>query len=472
MTVGKINISDTLKSVEDRLKSDESLSAEMRALIDVLVLVIQLLLEKLGSNSTNSSIPPSKDQNRKKKKAGENTKKAGGQEGHKGITLEKEKNPDVIRNIEVDRTIIPPGEYSPVGYEARQVIDIEISKVVTEYRAEILQDINGKKFMAEFPEGVTRPIQYGNSVKAQATYMSLQQLLPYERVGDYFENQCGIGISTGTLVNFNKEAFDRLEEFEEIVKAKLIAQPLLHADETGINVNGKNIWLHTASNDLWTLFFPHEKRGGDAMKAMGVLEHFKGILCHDHWKPYFQFDCLHALCNAHHLRELERSWEQDKQTWAKSMQNLLLEMNKEKNKHGGTVPENIAAEFLARYRKILSEANDECPPPPKIKEGKRGRTARSKSRNLLERLINFEAETLRFLFEKVVPFTNNQGERDIRMTKVQQKVSGCFRSMDGAKNFCRVRSYLSTCGKHGIGPADALKTLFSGKLPPFLTIPP
>lgn len=472
MTVGKINITDTLKNVEDRLKSDKSLSPDMRSMIELLVLVIELLVAKLGLNSKNSSIPPSKDPNRKRRQTEEGKKKAGGQIGHKGTTLEKVNNPDVIKDLVVDRSILPEGVFRPVGYEARQVIDIEISKVVTEYRAEILQDLNGNEIVAKFPEGVTRPVQYGDSVKAQAIYMSLHQLLPYERAGEYFLNQCGIGVSTGSLVTFNKEAYERLETFEEIVKSRLISQSVLHADETGINVNGKTIWLHSISNDMWTLFYPHEKRGSEAMKAMGVLDHFKGVLCHDHWKPYFQFNCLHALCNAHHRRELERTWEHDKQKWAKEMQSLLIEMNKAKTQSDGPVSDDIAQALLMRYRKVLSDGNDECPPPSEKINGKRGRTARSKARNLLERLQNYETETLRFLFDPTVPFTNNQGERDIRMTKVQQKVSGCFRSVDGAKTFCRVRSYLSTCGKHQIGPTDALKTLFSGKLPSFLTEPP
>ena len=235
-------------------------------------------------------------------------------------------------------------------------------------------------------------------------------------------------------------------------------------------MNGKCLWLHTAGNDQWTLFFPHERRGGEAMAAMGVLKHFRGVLCHDHWKPYFQFKkCQHALCNAHHLRELERAWEQDKQKWAQKMQLLLLEINKAVDKAGGCLTDDAAKSFRSRYRNILTRGDRECPPPKtKGDSNKPGRIARSKSRNLLERLREFETETLRFMTDKLVPFTNNQGENDIRMTKVQQKISGCFRSFEGAQIFCRVRSYLSTCRKHGIKPTDALQTLLSGRLPDFL----
>lgn len=469
MTVGKIDVAETVKNVERTLREDTSISPQVQALLKLLVAVINLLLGKLGLNSTNSSTPPSKDPHRKrgsKRKAKGSRRKPGGQNGHKGARLEGEENPDRIEIIEIDRRTIPSGRYTSAGFESRQVIDIEISKVVTEYRAEILQDAKGNQFVAMFPAGVSRPVQYGNSVKAKAVYMSQQQLVPYDRIRDYFTDQCGIPISTGSLFNFNQEAFNLLATFESIVKRQLIAQPFLHADETGINVNGACLWLHNLSNDRWTLFFPHKNRGGEAMKAMGVLEHFHGTLCHDHWKPYFQFKCRHALCNAHHLRELERAWEQDGQQWAKEMQDLLLEMNEATDQAGGCLTDTAADEFRSRYQNVLTAGDRECPPPdPKDQPG---RVAKTKSRNLLERLRKFETETLRFMTDKRVSFTNNQGENDIRMTKVQQKISGCFRSFEGAQIFCRVRSYLSTCRKQGLPPTEALQMLFSGRLPDFI----
>jgi transposase len=472
MTAGKIDISETLKNVERTLCQDKSISPQVRAMLDLLVVIINLLVDKLGITSANSSTPPSQDPHRQrgsKRKARGNKRKPGGQNGHPGATLQPQENPDHIEIIEVDRRTIPAGQYRSAGWESRQVIDIEISKVVTEYRAEIVEDAQGHQFIAEFPAGVTRPVQYGNHVKAQAVYMSQHQLVPYDRVRDYFADQCRIPISAGSLFNFNKEAFGLLETFESTVTRQLIVQPLLHADETGINVNGSCVWLHSASNDRWTLFFPHANRGGEAMKAMGVLEHFGGTLCHDHWKPYFQLGCHHALCNAHHLRELERAWEQDSQRWAKKMQALLLEMNDATLKAGGCLSEKAAHRLRSRYRNVLTRGDRECPPPnPTDHPTRRGRIAKTKSRNLLERLRDFEIETLRFLTDPLVPFTNNQSENDIRMTKVQQKISGCFRSFEGAQIFCRVRSYLSTCRKHGLPPTEALQTLFSDRLPDFI----
>jgi transposase len=470
VTVGKFNITNALKNAETMLEEDKSLSPQMRAMVELLVVIIQLLVAKLGLNSKNSSTPPSKDPKRsrgsKKKTKGEK-RKPGGQNGHKGSTLNKVINPDHVVTLEIDRRTLPRGKYTSVGFDARQVVDIEITSKVTEYRAEILEDEAGNQFIANFPPGVTRPAQYGASLKAHAVYMSQFQLLPYDRIRDYFADQCKISLSAGSVFNFNKEAYNLLELFESTVKRQLLRQDVLNADETGINVNGKTLWLHTLCNDLWTLFSPHQKRGGEAMLAMGVLKDFQGILCHDHWKPYFKFRCLHALCNAHHLRELERAWEQDHQKWAKNMQILLVEINKAVDAAGGQLTAKEARLFQNRYRNILTRGNLECP-APNLVEKKPGRIAKSKSRNLLERLRDFETETLRFMTNKHVPFTNNQGENDIRMTKVQQKISGCFRSFEGAQIFCRVRGYLSTCRKQGVDPNKALELLISGKLPDFI----
>lgn len=475
MTLGKekIDVSAALSRARTTLDDDPSLSASVRSLIELLIVIIELLVAKLGINSTNSSTPPSQDPNRRRGSKGNRDdsvrRNPGGQHGHAGSTLQPVAEPDHVETLKLDRRRLPRGEYRDGGFEARQLFEIEIHRRVTEYRAEILIDAEGRSFLAEFPAGVTRPAQYGASVKAHAVYLSQHQLLPYERIREHLAEQYQLPVSAGSLYNFNREAFERLETFEAIVRRELIGQRLVNADETGINVNGSRLWLHCLSNDHWTLFHPHARRGVEAMNDMGVLAHFEGILCHDHWKPYFTFTCTHALCNAHHLRELERAWEYDGQHWAKRMQALLLEINKATTDAGGAVSAKAAKAFRRRYRKLLAGADAECPPPdPSAHAGKRGRPARSKSRNLLERLREFETETLRFMHDPEVPFTNNLGENDLRMTKVQQKISGCFRSMHGAKIFCRVRSYLSTCRKHGVSATEALRILFSGRLPEFL----
>ena len=470
MKLESIDIDEALANAKQLLKNEKGLSPGFVASVEIILLLVSLLVNRLGLNSRNSSKPPSSDPNRKKAKKSSGKRKPGGQKGHKGTTLQKIDDPDRIKAIKVDRTKLPNGHYRDIGYESRQVFDIDISRIVTEYRAQILEDENGKRYVADFPENVTRPAQYGNGVKAHSVYMSQYQLVPYGRVEEIFSDQTSIPISSGTIFNFNEDAYDRLETFEALVKSKLIDSPVIHSDETGINIDGKGLWLHCASNDLWTLYYPHGKRGKQAMDEMGVLPEFEGILCHDHWKPYFRYDCQHSLCNAHHLRELERAWEQDDQQWAKKVKTLLIEMNQAVNDAGGQLDARTSLKYRKKYRSILAKAQKECPPPDENKRrGSRGRIKRSKARNLLERLINFEKETLRFMDDANVPFTNNQGENDIRMTKVQQKISGCFRSQKGAAIFCRIRGYSSTCRKHDVSASEALRLLFSGKLPGFIS---
>jgi transposase len=464
-----IDVDAALRKVERLLEQERDLSPALKSAVELLLVIVALLANRLNLNSRNSSKPPSSDPNRKRKPKSKGNNRPGGQNGHLGTTLKPVDDPDEIEVLKIDTTTLPQGQYTEVGFETRQVIDIDICRFVTEYRAQVLEDQDGNRFVAEFPEQVSRPVQYGNSVKSHAVYLSQFQLLPYQRIQDYFGEQFQTPLSAGSLYNFNQEAFERLACFEDIARDQLAQSEVLHADETGINVNGKRLWLHSASNVAWTLFYPHPKRGTEAMEQMGVLPRFHGVLCHDHWKPYFTYDCTHALCNAHHLRELERAWEQDGQSWAAKMKDLLEEINGAVTDAGGLLPQTQAEKYRKRYRRLLREAENECPPPDESKRGaRRGRLKRTKARNLLERLRNYEAEVLRFMEVENVPFTNNQGENDIRMTKVQQKISGCFRSMDGAMTFCRIRSYLSTCRKHKVSATQALRLLFEGKWPDFV----
>jgi transposase len=438
-------------------------------MFEILILVITLLANRLNLNSTNSSKPPSSDPNREKKPKPKTGKNKGGQKGHVGTTLKKVDDPDVIEPIKIDRRTLPDGSFQDAGYEARQVFDINISRVVTEYRAQVLVDENGNRYVAPFPEGVTKAVQYGNGIKAHAVYLSQFQLIPYNRVQDYFTDQLNIPISEGSIFNFNKQAYDTLDLFENHAREQLIASDVAHVDETSINKGGDRFWLHCVCTPYWTLYYPHANRGMQAFEAMGILPWFKGILCHDHWKAYYRLNCTHALCNAHHIRELTRAWEQDNQQWAHDMIDLLEKINSRVIDAGGVLNAQQAGIYRAQYRKLIQKGEIECPEPSRPnKKGKRGRIKRSKSRNLLIRLRDFENDVLRFMENENVSFTNNLGENDIRMTKVQQKISGCFRSIEGAKIFCRIRSYLSTCRKQGIKASYALNLLFDGKLPEFV----
>lgn len=468
MKIENIDIEATIEKARRLVAEDKNLSAATQSMFEIMILIITLLANRLNLNSTNSSKPPSSDPNRKKKPKSKTGKKPGGQKGHVGTTLKKVDDPDKIKVIKVDRRKLPAGQYRQVGFESRQVFDIDICRVVTEYQAQILEDANGKQFVASFPEGVKKAVQYGTGLKAHSVYMSQFQLIPYNRIQDYFADQLHIPVSEGSIFNFNMEAFRLLADFKTLAKNKLAGSDLAHADETGINIDGKGHWLHCVSNDDWTFYYPHEKRGLDAMNDMDILPEFKGILCHDHWKPYYKIGCTHALCNAHHLRELTRAFEQDAQKWAQDLSNLLVTINNKVIDAGGALNAANAQKYRSKYRQIIKKGEIECPEPvrPK-KKGKRGRIKKSKSRNLLERLRDYENDTLRFMENALVPFSNNLGENDIRMTKVQQKISGCFRSMDGAKIFCLVRSFLSTSRKQGIKSSRALQLLFNGKLPEF-----
>jgi transposase len=465
-----INIEETLKEAKALLDQEKNLSPAIKATMNVLILVVHLFANRVGLNSRNSSKPPSTDPNRPKEPPKNSDAKPGGQKGHTGSTLEKVGKPDETLVINIDRKTLPAGHYTEDGFETRQVFDIHICRKVTEYQAQVLVNDKGERFVAPFPKGVSKAVQYGPQVKAHAVYMSQYQLIPYARIQEYFTEQLEIPISKGSIFNFNKVACGLLDSFSEITKEQLIDAYRMNVDETGINIDGKRKWLHCASNDLWTDFFPHEKRGCEAMDSRGIIPEFSGVMCHDHWKPYYNYkQASHSLCNAHHSRELTRAHEQDGQLWAKKMDELLKEINKAVHEADGAIDDISASGYRQQYTELLEKAEIECPPPKEEEKeaGKRGRQKRSKSRNLLERLINYEDDVLRFMSDPEVPFTNNRGENDIRMTKVQQKISGCFRSWEGAEIFCRVRGYLSTCQKHGVSSSEAMALLFAGKLPDF-----
>lgn len=463
MKIEHIDVSKAIASAKQALKDDKKMSASTKLVVELLLMVISMMAAKLGMNSSNSSKPPSSDSNRKKETRKPSGKNPGGQKGRKGTTLAPVKDPDEVERLPIDKKTLPQGEYSHVGYEKRQVVEIRISRIIKEYQAEIVQSSDGTRYTASFPKGINAPIQYGNSVKAHAVYMNQYQMIPFHRTAEYFRDYMDTPISVGSLVSFNKQAYEQLEVFDALVKQKLIVSPLIHADETSINVNGKRIWLHSASNDKWAHCFPHEKRGKEAMDEIGILPHFTGTLCHDHWKSYYAYkQCQHVLCNAHHIRELQGLVDSENLEWAKDMQDLLRKINHETKKAGGALPSREAKIYRQGYRRLLQRADGQHPPPIR-KKGQKGRLKQTKARNLLDRLRDYEDDTLRSMEIDYVPFTNNLGENDIRMSKVKEKISGCFRSLEGAYAFCRTRSYLLSAQKQKVHPAQALEALFNGK---------
>ncbi len=396
MKIENIDVTKLIKQTNNELKSAKNVPQSLKLVIKTVLMLLKVLCDRLSLNSNNSSIPPSQDPNRKKKKkksrkdkgVKRNKRNPGGQKGHEGKNLPKVDNPDEVEDILIDRRTIPVGKYKQIGFETRQVFDINLSVHIKEYRAEILENEKGHRYVACFPEKVTKATQYGDEVRSESVYMSIFQLIPLARVENYFNDQVGLPISKGSISNFNKDAYNKLIEigFDEWLKSQLLISTLINADETGINVGGKRLWLHNLSNDKLAYYYPDLKRGREAMNRMGVLPKYKGILCHDHWKPYFAYkECLHALCNAHHLRELERAFEQDGQKWAKSMQNLLLEIKDLTDNLGGVLPKKEIEQFEKKYRSIISKGEKECPLAVK-KEGDKGKVKQTRSRNLLDNL--------------------------------------------------------------------------------------
>ena len=360
----------------------------------------------------------------------------------------------------VDRDTLPPGvELRDGGIETRQVIEIEIKTFVTEYQAEVLIDQYGNRYVAAFPASVTRPVQYGHSLKSLSVYLSQHQLIPYNRIQEMFRDCFGLSISQGSLVNFNKAASERLAFFEEEIKSELRSSQVLHADETGIQVKQDRAWLHVASTALATHLGVHESRGQVAMEDLGVLTGFSGILCHDHWSSYFNISDNHALCLAHLLRELQWVIDFKDHRWSSDMKEFLLDTYKEVTRVGGELDSSQQSDCISQYNEIIQRGHEECP----INHSKtgRGKVKQPKERNLLNRMDKYQNDILCFTREREVPFTNNQAERDIRMAKVQKKISGCFQSLSGAQTFARIKGCLSTHMKRGGSPYFLLRDVFN-----------
>jgi transposase len=325
-----------------------------------------------------------------------------------------------------------------------------------------------------FPEGVTQPVAYGPGVKALLVYLQAYQLLPYARSCELMEDLFGTRISEGTLSEALQTGSSQLEATEAAIREAITQAKVAHFDETGLRIEGRLHWLHSASTEMWVHYSPQKKRGQEGMKAAGVLPNFRGRAVHDGWASYFSYDCEHALCNAHHLREMTFLVERHSQAWAEELKRLLIEMKQavEAAKAAGksVLPKKTLYSLLKRYDALLKKGEAANPPPSPEAVPRRGRRKQTPARNLLDRLRRYQEETLAFLHDFAVPFDNNRAERDIRMMKVQQKVSGGFRSQDGAQAFCRIRGYLASARKQSHPVLFALHQLFLGH--PLNLVPP
>ncbi|MGC1220098.1 MAG: IS66 family transposase [Phormidesmis sp.] len=436
---------------------------------------IKALEDKQKKNSRNSSKPPSGDGFGKRTKSLRNKSErpSGGQKGHPGSTLEwREQVDEVVRHPveECQGCGASLRAAVVIAHDRRQVHELPSLRLqVIEHQGEVkcceqCQTIS----RAAFPGEVNSRIQYGNGVRGLMVYLMNAQLLPSDRTREVLREVFGFEVSEGTLYNAREKCFEQLAPVEAQIKAGLEAAAVMHCDETGLRVNSKLWWLHVASTAQLTYYFVHAKRGRVAIDEMDVLANFNGISVHDGWQSYFGYDCAHSLCNAHHLRELRFIVERYEQPWAEDMMTLLCDIKAQVDIAKVAGEKVLSAgqlnAFEMKYQTILA-TGFEANPPPLVDENapkKRGRVKQSPPKNLLDRLDLHDTAVLAFMFDFRVPFDNNQAERDVRMMKLKQKISGCFRAVTGSQQFCRIRGYISTLRKQGFSVLEALKSSFTG----------
>jgi transposase len=436
---------------------------------------VEKLENQLGKHSRNSSKPPSSDGFKPQPKSlrSKSSRPSGGQSGHPGESLEWSSEVDEVKQHRVEacqgcgRSLL---ETEVASWEIRQVRDLApIRVVVTEHQAEVkccpeCQMLN----RGAFPKDVNSSVQYGASLKGLMVYLLDYQLLPSARVRELLSDVLGCELSEGTLYTSRERCFGELAPVEARICEQIAQADVLHCDETGLRVQGKLWWLHVASTDGLTFYFVHTQRGKVAMDAMAILPEYDGISVQDGLKSYAHYDCDHALCNVHHLRELAFISERYQQRWADEMSSLLCDLKQQvddaKAQGETALAPDLVQGFEQRYQTLIGAglaANPALDPPPNAANS-RGRPKQSPAKNLLDRLQQHQTEVLAFMHDFRVPFDNNQAERDLRMMKLKQKISGGFRSAEGAQMFGRIRGYISTLKKQGLNVLEALQQVFLG----------
>jgi transposase len=450
-----------------------SLVEQFQQALAALTARVQDLENRLNKDSHNSHKPPSSDGLARGKRPqslrGQSGKPSGGQPGHPGQTLRPVEKPDE-RQVHAPSTCAHCGSaleaVAPCATERRQVFDLPpLSLVVTEHEAQTKRCPHCQQCTSgAFPAGVTQPTQYGPAVLALSVYLQTYQLLPFARTQELLQDLFGASPCQGTLARALAAASERLAPVEKEIRQAIHQAAVVHFDETGIRAEAHLRWLHTASSEQLTFYAVHPKRGREALDALGVLPGFRGVSMHDAYASYLCYPARHALCNAHLLRELIALEEQTHQRWTTALIQLLREMKTEVETARAAGEEALEPTLLSalrsRYEALLAEGRRLNPPLPHTR--KVGRRKQSPAQNLLDRLEKHAEAVLAFLYDFAVPFDNNLAERDLRMMKVQQKISGGFRSAEGAVTFCRIRGYISTLRKQGLHVLSALQSVFLG----------
>lgn len=463
-----------------RLKADfEALSAagkvtpELKVLMNSMLMIMGLILSiflerQTKKNSKNSSIPPSQtgdDDSSLPKSGGKGKGKnirndvADNQRTKETITIATVSNCDVCGE--------PLNEIPCNHHERRTKIDIVFEKVIEHIDAEVKQcpscDATVK---GHFPSDMHGPLQYGIGLKAFIINLVVCQMVSLNRVQNLIKSMMGVVIAEATLLRFILRLYNALEEWEVQAATQLLAMPSMHVDETSLRVDKNKHWIHVYSSGDITLKFLHRKRGKEAIEAIGIIPRYGGTIIHDCWSSYLSYShCNHGLCGSHLLRELTFIIEANDYAWAKNMKRLLKESCAKVSKSNEKrLTDKELANLQKRYRNILTRGDKELPPIPPKPSGKRGKLAKSDAHNLWERFKKHESAVLLFAKDPHVAFTNNRAERDLRMAKVKQKVSGCFRAEIYAKAYCRISSYLQTMSSKGINPLIAIQMALAGKI--------
>jgi transposase len=451
---------DTASLVELILEMQQRLAEQQ--------LLIQALRDQVAKDSHNSGKPPSSDGLKKPKTRSRRRKGQhphGGQPGHQGDTLKQVTEPDHIERHVI--TTCPHCQtdlaaVEPQDYEKRQVFDVPpVHLEVTEHQAEIKHCPGcGQEVKGEFPADVTQPTQYGPRVKAQASYLNNYHFIPLARTEELLTDFYGQAPSEAVIIAANRQIVAKIRASLERIRRQIIAAEVAQFDESGLRVEGKLHWLHVASTATLTHYHVDRKRGQIGMQAGGILSKFQGNAVHDHWKSYLNFDqCQHSFCNAHHLRELQFVTEQYQQPWAEEMALLLLDIQAEVEATPAplmSLPPDRLTHYEIDYDRLIAKGLAANPPPEVSHPKKRGRPKQSAPKNLLDRLLIHKSGVLAFMYDFRIPFDNNLAERDVRMVKVKQKVSGAFRTQDGAHSFCAIRSYISTARKQQHNVIDVM----------------